>query len=115
MENIRTLSLFAAVEAVSSSYRLDTTIEISKDEVADLKTARVEAIKYEGKTFFVMKLTRKDGASASYKTSLKREGKVKLRSIKFAIFVNKGDEPIINRKTGEQLPDEYYRLEGQLA
>ena len=115
MENIRNLSLFAAVEAVSSSYRLDATIEISKDEVADIETARVEGIEYEGRTFFVMKLTRKDGTSLSYKTSLKREGKVKPSSIKLAIFVNKGDEPIVNRKTGEQLPNEYYRLEGQLV
>ena len=115
MENIRTLSLFAAIEAVSSSYRLDTTIEISKDEVADIETARVEGIEYEGRTFFVMKLTRKNGTSLSYKTSLKREGKVKPNSIKLAIYANKGDEPIVNRKTGELLPNEYYRLEGQLA
>ena len=115
MENIRTLSLFAAIEAVSSSYRLDTTIEISKGEVADIETARVEGFEYEGRKFFVMKLTRKNGATLSYKTSLKREGKVDPSSIKLAIFVNKGDEPIVNRKTGELLPNEYYRLEGQLA
>lgn len=115
MENIRTLSLFAAIEAVSSSYRLDTTIEISKDEVADIEKARVEGFEYDGRTFFVMKITRKDGTSLSYKTSLKREGKVKPSSIKLAIYSNKGDKPIVNRKTGELLPDEYYRLEGQLA
>ena len=115
MENIRTLSLFAAIEAVSSSYRLDTTIEISKDEVADIETAIVERFEYEGRSFFVMKLTRRNGTSLSYKTSLKRAGKVKPKSINLAIYVNKGDEPIVNRKTGELLPDEYYRLEGQLA
>ena len=115
MENIRTLSLFAAIEAVSSSYRLDTTIKISKDEVADIKAAAVERFEYEGRPFFVMRLTRRNGTSLSYKTSLKQEGKVKPGSIKLAIYVNKGDEPIVNRKTGELLPNEYYRLEGELA
>lgn len=115
MENIRTLSLFAAVEAVSSSYRLDATIEISKNEVAEIEKAYVEGVEYEGRVFFIMKLTRKDGTSLSYKTSLKREGKVKPNSIKLVIYANKGDEPIVNKKTGELLPNEYYRLEGQLA
>lgn len=115
MENIRTLSLFAAIEAVSSSYKLDTTIKISMAEVAEIETAVVERYEYEGRSFFVMKLTRFNGTSLSYKTSLKREGNVYLKSINLAIYVNKGDEPIVNRKTGELLPNEYYRLEGQLT
>lgn len=114
MENIRTLSLFAAIEAVSSNYRLDTTINISKAEVAEIKTAVVERYEYDDRSFFVMKLTRHNGTSLSYKTSLKREGNVKPSSIGLAIYVNKGDEPIVNRKTGELLPNEYYRLEGEL-
>ena len=115
MENIRTLSLFSAIEAVSSSYKLDTTIKISKAEVAEIKTAVVERYEYDGRSFFVMRLTRRNGTSLSYKTSLKQEGNVKPSSINLAIYVNKGDEPIVNRKTGELLPNEYYRLEGQLA